>query len=567
MKNRYHPIIISSFLLFSVIISGCNRFTKVDDKKGPSDWFISQRIYPYGKVDYHAYKNSITRRAEMMAAKTERDDLLWLQEGPINIGGRVQDIEMDPADTSIIYVGAASGGIFKSHDGGLNWVSIFDEQPSLSIGDIAIAPSDPDIIFAGTGEPNCGGGSVTYDGMGVYKSTDAGLTWNYSGLDSTRNTGRIMIDPNNPQQVFIATMGDLFANTLQRGVYRSDDGGDTWERILFVSDSTGAIDLVINPLHPDTLYACMWERVRRPTYEHYGGLTCGIYRSYDGGDTWTQLTDGLPAGSDVGRIGIDISQSNPDILYAIYADKTGYFDGIYKTLDNGDSWIQTNDASLGSIFASYGWWFGRIKVDPTDENTAYALGFDEAKTSNGGSSWNISSGGMHVDHHTMFIHPLNPNLIYDGNDGGIYKSTDASSSWTHIKQLPITQFYTSEINFNSPEELYGGTQDNNVIRTLSGGIDDWESIIGGDGFYVLIDPENPNYVYAESQYGALNRSVNGGNTFFGATNGISQGDRKNWNTPVVFNPLNPQSLYYGSNKMYKSENRAANWDVVSGDLT
>jgi photosystem II stability/assembly factor-like uncharacterized protein len=533
----------------------------------PADWFIAQRLYPYGKPDYTAYKEAVIQRAVLLSKDNERDLNAWKPEGPINIGGRIQDIEMDPGNTSIIYAGAASGGIFKSIDDGQSWLPIFDAQPSLSIGDIAIAPSDPNIIFAGTGEPNCGGGSITYDGMGIYKSADAGESWTYSALDSTRNTGRIVVDPKNTDRVFAATIGDLFANGPQRGVYRTLDGGASWEQVLFITDSTGAIDLAINPLHPDTIFACMWERIRRPTYEHYGGASCGIYRSYDGGDSWTLLSSGLPTGVNLGRIGIDISASDPNTLYAIYADKTGFFNGVFKTTNNGDSWAQTNDNGLGNIFASYGWWFGRIKVDPSDPNIVFAIGFDEFKTTDGGNSWDFSGGSMHVDHHTMFIHPLDHNIIFNGNDGGVYKSTDGGSSWTHFLNIPNSQFYTCEIDNNNTNRLYGGLQDNGVVRTLSGAVNDWSGIIGGDGFYVLVDPTNSNYIYGESQYGALLRSTNGGISFLGATAGISNNDRKNWNTPIVFNPQNTKSLYCGTNKLYKTVNRAVNWTAISGDLT
>jgi len=555
------------FILLQRESSGQKNKIEVKKEEGPSDWFTMQRAFPYGKVDYDAYKNALVAKATMAAPNSLRDYLQWQQAGPTNIGGRVQDIEMDRSNTQTIYVGAASGGVFKSNDGGTSWTSIFDAQPSLSIGDIALAPSDPNIIYVGTGEPNCGGGSVTYDGAGVFKSIDSGATWSYVGLDSMRNTGRIAIDPQNPDRVFVATMGDLFSNGNHRGVYRTTDGGQTWEQVLFVSDSTGAIDLAVNPDHPDTLYACMWERVRRFTYEHYGGVTCGMYRSYDGGDTWTELTNGLPTTS-VGRIGIDISQSNPDVLYAIYADKNDNvsFKGVFKTTDGGDSWTETNDNALGSMFASYGWWFGRIKVDPTNDNNVFAIGFETYKTTNGGGSWSVASGSNHVDHHTLYIHPLNHQLIYDGNDGGVYKSTNGAGSWTHITGLPINQFYTSEIDFNNATNLYGGLQDNGVVRTTTGNINDWDGIVGGDGFYVLVDPLNSNYGYGESQYGDLVKTTNGWGSASGATNGINA-SRTNWNTPVCFNPKNPRSLYYGGNKLFKTLNRAQQWNSFSSDLT
>jgi len=554
-------VLLSSFFLFR---EGRNENEKNDE---PSDWFVMQRAFPYGKVDYTAYRTAVQQKATMNDPSSLRDYLQWQPAGPVNIGGRVQDIEMDPNNTNVIYVGSASGGVFKSTDGGTNWTPIFDGEPSLSIGDIAIAPSDPSIVYVGTGEPNCGGGSVTYDGAGIFKSIDSGATWNYVGLDSTRNTGRIVIDPTNSDRVFAATMGDLFANDSHRGVYRSIDGGQTWDQVLFVNDSTGAVDLAINPQHPDTIYAVTWQRVRRFTYEAYYGPGCGIWRSYDGGDTWTQLTSGLPS-SDNGRIGIDISQSNPSVLYAVYTQgSTAGFKGVYKTTNGGDSWSETNDGAMNGDFETYGWWFSRIKIDPTSSNTVFFIGFDLYKTTNGGNSWSFASGSNHVDNHTVYIHPQNHQLVYCGNDGGLYKSTNGGSSWSHFTNIPDNQFYSAEIDNSDPTNLYGGAQDNGVNRTLTGNVDDWSSIIGGDGFYIIVDPTNNNYQYGESQYGALVKSSNGGNFFNGATNGISFSDRFNWNAPIAFNPQNPKSLYFGSQKVYKSVNRAGHWNAISGDLS
>ncbi|MCY7409722.1 MAG: hypothetical protein LH473_05575, partial [Chitinophagales bacterium] len=555
-----------SILILTITFSFLKKNNFEKEKDEPSDWFLMQRAYPFNKVDYAAYKNALKEKAFMYPQNSLRDYLQWEPEGPINIGGRVQDIEMDPTNTSIIYVGSASGGIFKSKDAGTTWEPIFDAQPSLSIGDVAVCSTNPDLIYAGTGEPNCGGGSVTYDGAGIFKSIDAGNNWSYVGLDSTRNTGRIVIDPKNNDRVFAATMGDLFANGKQRGVYRSTDGGTTWKQVLFVSDSTGAVDLAINPGHPDTIYACMWERVRRFTYQKYYGPTCGIYRSYDGGDTWTQLSTGLPT-TDIGRIGIDIAQSSPNVLYSIYTNNAGAIKGVYKTVDGGDTWTNIYTNTLSGMFASYGWWFSRIKADPTNPDIVFAIGFDTYRTINGGIAWTKISGSMHVDHHAIYIHPLDNNLVYAGNDGGVYKSINGGTSWTHFTNIPNNQFYTSEVDYNNPTNLYGGTQDNGVYRTTTGNIDDYKILVGGDGFYVLVDPTDNNYIYGESQYGALSRSTNAGNSFSSATNGISNSARKNWNSPVAFNPQNTKSLYFGANKVYKTVNRAAYWDAISDDLT
>lgn len=563
-------LISISFLFVILFTSDIENISEQLNEELPNDWFFRQRAYPIGEINQAVYLSSL-KQSQMLRKQVEssKDSSFWEFAGPTNIGGRLSDVEMHPSNMDVIYIGAASGGIFKSMDAGLSWQPIFDDALSLSIGDIAIAPSDHEVLYVGTGEANAGGGSQTYDGVGVYKSVDGGENWIYSGLENSRNIGRMVVHPQNPEVVYVAAMGNLFAENPERGIYKTTDGGLSWENILFVSDSTGGIDIVIHPTHPDTLYAVMWERVRRTNRRSYGGWTCGIYRTYDGGNTWQELTNGLPSpGSNVGRIGIDISKSDPNILYAIYADKTGYFEGVYKTENNGDSWIQTNDGSLSGSCQSYGWWFGRIAIDPIDPDIAFVIGFDLYRTTNGGNSWsNVSQAAVHVDQHGLYIHPQNNNFVVLANDGGFYISQNGGSSWSWINNLPITQFYTCEVDEQFPERLYGGAQDNGTNRTMTGNIDDWENIYGGDGFYVLVDPLDNNFVYAEYQYGNFARSTNGGNYFNWAMNGISSSDRMNWCTPVVFDPGNPEILYYGSNRLYKSTNRAQSWSPVSTDLT
>ncbi len=564
------PLIValgSLFWIFNSFIS--NDMSFIAENK-PNEWFFMQRAFPYGEINHETYIQSVKQAQQLRLEQNIKDDsTIWEFAGPTNIGGRLTDVEMHPSNMETIYAAAASGGIFKTIDLGANWEPIFDDALSLSIGDIAIAPSDPDIIYVGTGEANAGGGSQSYDGVGLYKSIDGGDTWEFIGLGQSRNIGRMVVHPQNPEIVYVAAMGNLFADSPDRGIYKTIDGGLSWENILYVSDSTGGIDVVIHPDNPDTVFAAMWERVRRPNRRSYGGWTCGIHRTIDGGQTWTELDNGLPSpGGNVGRIGIDISKSDPSILYAIYADKTGYFEGLYKSSDNGDSWTQTNDGSLNNCYQSYGWWFGRVSVDPVDPDIAYVIGFDLYKTSNGGNSWsNISEWDVHVDQHGLYAHPQNNDFVVIANDGGLYISQNGGDSWNWINNLPITQFYTCEVDYQYPERLYGGTQDNGTNRTMTGSTDDWESIYWGDGFYVLVDPTDNNYVYAEYQYGNFAKSTNGGNSFNTAMNGISSSDRKNWNTPVVFDPSNPEILYYGANRLYKTTNRASNWTAISTDLT
>jgi len=568
MIRRLIPLLLPAILVLLFSIPSNNKKEKAG--KYPNEWFRMQRAYPFGSINYEARDLALEQFSEKKQEGSPLRNSEAIFEGPVNTGGRISALAMHPDDVNTVYAGAASGGVFKSINGGASWDAIADDLMSLSIGDIEIALSDPDVIYVGTGEANAGGGSLTYDGFGMYRSDDAGATWEHIGLTNSGSIGRIAVHPQDPDIVYVAAMGRLFSNNMERGIFKTVDGGQNWEKVLYLSSMTGGIDVLVHPGHPDTVYAAMWQRERTPEQRTYGGIECGIYRSYDGGDNWAELTSGLPSPSpNAGRIGIDISRSDPEILYAIYADKTGYFDGIFKTTDNGDNWAQTNDGNLSGMYSSYGWWFGRIAVDPTDPDNVFGIGFDLYKTDNGGQSWYNTSGPVHVDQHDIIIHPLNNEYIVLGNDGGVYTSFDggAASSWDHLQNIPITQFYTCEIDEQNPERLYGGTQDNGTNRTMTGSIDDWEHIYWGDGFYVLVDPEDNDYVYAEYQYGNFARSTNGGNSFTPALTGISSEDRKNWNTPVVFDPLNPEVLYYGANRLYRSPNRAVSWQVISPDLT
>ena len=535
----------------------------------PGDWFFLQRAFPHNDINHEVYQAAVKQAAEERKAnKALKSSGGWEFAGPLNIGGRVTAVAMHPGEMETFYIGAASGGVFKTTDAGDSWSPIFDDQPTLSIGDIALAPSDPNIIYVGTGEANAGGGSVSYEGLGIFKSENGGETWQPLGLEASGSIGRLAIHPEDPDICYVAAMGRMFSENSQRGVFRTTDGGQSWEQVLYLNDSTGAIDIILNPQNPDIVYAAMWERVRRPDRRSYGGPSCGIYRSTDGGDTWQELTNGLPTGSNVGRIGITISPSDPDILYSIYADKIGYFEGVYKTLNGGDTWQPTNDGSLSNMYYSYGWWFGRIRVDPVNPDIVYGIGFDLYKTSNGGNSWsNISGWNVHVDQHGLNAHPENNNFVVLGNDGGVYISENGGNSFTHLENLPITQYYTCEMDYQYPERLYGGTQDNGTNRTMTGSLTDWNAIYGGDGFYVLVNPENNQYVYAESQYGGLGRSTNGGSSFSSATSGISYSDRFNWMSPLVFDPNDPSILYFAGNRVYKSTNHAASWTAISSDLS
>jgi photosystem II stability/assembly factor-like uncharacterized protein len=463
-----------------------------------------------------------------------------------------------------VYAGAATGGVFKSTDLGNTWFPVFDEQAVLPVGDIAVDPTDGNILYVGTGEAN--GGHNNFAGAGVYKTTDGGFTWTSAGLEATVSIGRILIDPLNPQRVFVAAVGSYFGPQPERGVYRSTDGGVTWEQSLFVSDSTGAIDLAMHPSNPLILYAAMWERVRRPESSHLFGPTSGVYRSTDGGDTWHELTNGLPdaALTDIGRIGLALSPTSPSVVYALFTDGYNYA-GTFKTTNGGDSWLNADpDFEASGGFFGFSWYFGQIRVHPSDPNHIWILDGELIRSTNGGASFTMQVP-FHVDYHALAYHPRNPSILFAGNDGGIDVSMNGGTYWVEVPSLPITQFYEIGLDFLNPQRLYGGTQDNGTVRTLTGAFDDWVDIYGGDGFYVSVDPTNSNVIYAESQYGFLGRSDNGGTSWVFIFDG--NGDPTNWSTPVVMDPTDHLTLYYGSNRVWRTTNAGNTWTVLSGDLT
>lgn len=538
----------------------------------PAEWAWMQRTFPFWKADNEAFRDEMKKAQLMRSTATDYKLYPVTFAGPNNIGGRISDIEFNPQDPNIVYAGAATGGVFKSIDMGVTWLPVFDDQSFLPIGDIAVDPLHPDTVYVGTGESN--GGHNNLPGGGIYKSTDGGATWQFTGLGNTVSTGRIVINPQHPESLYVASVGSYFGPNPERGIFLSTDGGQTWNSSLFISDSTGAIDVVIDPNNPQRLMASMWERVRRPNSSHLYGPTSGIYRSLDGGASWTELTTNLPnpSATNVGRIGLAIHQANPDIVYALYTSGS-YYSGFYKTSNFGTTWTDVDpDDEIGYGTSSFSWYFGQVRVHPTNPDIVYALDVSFMRSTDSGANWPIMYGYggpsvLHVDHHALAINPNDPNYLLEGNDGGINISTDGGVNWTKVAELPVTQFYEIGLDYNNPQRLYGGTQDNGTLRTLTGNVGDWTRIYGGDGFYVIVDHTNSNVIYAESQNGYLGKSTDGGNFFSYALNGINSTEPTNWSTPVVMDPNNNNTLYYGTDRVYRTANGADSWTAISPDLT
>lgn len=543
-----------------------------EPEMGPNDWMYNQRAYPHNHIDFAAYRDAVqqTMRAKSEVAAQSRNNLEWEVAGPLNIGGRITDIALHPTDQGIIYAGTSVGGIFKSVDTGATWVPVFEDQGVLTIGNLTIVEADPDVLYVGTGEANGSATSGAFFGTGVYKSTDAGASWTHVGLENSQHIGRVLLRPGTTDTVYAAAAGLLYGKSEDKGLYRSYDGGGTWEKVLFISDSTSVIDVAIDYDSPNVVYAATWERIRRPWGRSYGGVTSGIWRSLDGGDTWEQLVDNLPVNNpETGRIGLATTRAQSGLVFATFTSNpiSNRFAGVYKSEDFGNTWERVDDSfSLSNVFASFGWFFGNIRISPHDPEKLFVLGVPLMQSLDGGENWFEVGFENHVDNHGLEVHLENPDFVVSGNDGGIYISHNGGITYDHVQTLPITQFYEVAIDNLVPERLFGGSQDNGTLRTTTGGLADWERILGGDGFHVIVDPTNSNYVFAEYQWGNLFRSEDGGESFFSSFSAPDE-DRTNWNTPVVLDPSNSEIMYYGANRVYRSINRGQNWWPISGDLT
>ncbi|MBI1182788.1 glycosyl hydrolase [bacterium] len=490
--------------------------------------------------------------------------------GPALTSGRVVDVAVVPSKPWVWYVAAAAGGVWKTNNNGVTFTPVFDSEGSYSIGCISIDPNNENVIWVGSGENN-NQRSVAY-GDGVYKSEDGGKTWKNMGLKSSEHIGMISIDPRNSEVVYVAAYGPLWSEGGERGLYKSTDGGKTWNNILHVSDYTGVNEVHLNPKNPDIIYATAHQRMRHVFTYIGGGPESAIYRSTDGGKTFDILKNGLPSGVDVGRIGLDISPVNPDVVYAIVEAQYNK-GGIFKSLDRGASWSKMND------FNTSGNYYQKIICDPKEVNKLYIMDTYARYSKDGGKTIErITINNKHVDDHCIWVDPSNTNHWIMGCDGGLYETWDQSNNWLFKANLPITQFYKVAVDNDQPfYNVYGGTQDNFSLggpaRTLSdNGIlnADWFVTNGGDGFESQIDPSNPDIVYAQAQYGYLVRydRKSGESLFIQPQPGENEAAyRWNWDAPLLISPHNPQRLYFAANKIFKSNDRGNSWETISPDLT
>ncbi len=552
--------------------------------RGPAQAMTSEPAPTYGGIAGSAFARTGRASASAAAAIAATSDaavdavsgMTFRNIGPAIMGGRVADLAVVEDDPSVFYVGLASGGVFKTVNRGTSFEPVFDDQPTASVGDVTVSQQNPNLVWVGSGEPN-NRQSSPY-GNGVYRSLDGGRNWSHMGLDETRHIGRIQIDYHDNDTVYVAALGHLWGPNEERGVFRTRDGGETWERVLFVNEDTGVVDLAMDPQDPKTLFAAAYQRRRTAGGFSGGGPGSGIYRSFDGGDTWERLSDGLPTAA-MGRIGLDIYRRDGNLVYATVEAGQGR-GGVYRSQDRGDTWEHLSTQNNRPMY------YSQIRVDPSDPQRIYSGGSSLFASEDGGRTFRgDAAAGVHLDHHAMWIDPNNSDHIILAGDGGVSVTFDRTETWRQLRNMVISQFYEIGVDMRDPYYVCGGLQDNGSwcgpSRTLTNlGIRnrDWYNIGGGDGFYVRIDPEDSSILFAESQGGNINRR--------NVTTGESQRIRPlpraqgagpdtgedvdfawNWNTPFLISEHDNSVIYVGSSHLMKSTDRGLSWEAISPDLT
>ena len=511
----------------------------------------------------------------LVAAQAPADSILarglvFRGIGPALMGGRISEIAVAQKGTvgSVIYIAAATGGVWRSTNAGVSWTSLFDSVRAPSIGAVAVAPSNPDVVWVGTGEPQNMRSSSW--GNGVYKSTDGGRTWSAPMLPKSQHIGRIVIDPRDPNVVYVAAVGPLWAPGGERGLFKTSDGGRTWTNTREISQYTGFTEVVMDPLNPDVLYAASYQRERRAYSFLPAGPETAIWKTTDGARTWTKLTSGLPTG-ELGRIGLSVCRSRPNTVYAVIHAR-GNTGGTFRSDDAGATWRQTNNVN------STAWFYGQIRCDPSDPDHVIRLAPSSQQSWDGGRTYvGFATAGTHADHHALWINPQAPEQMILGTDGGLYLSWDRGQTWDHVQSIPLAQFYAISVDDARPfYHVYGGLQDNaawgapnQTRKTFGTSNADWSRFVGGDGFYSVADPTDHNFVYSASQNGVISRY----DARTGQAKNIrpvakpGEAHRYNWSAPILPSRHVPRQLYFAANYLFRSNDRGDSWQTISPDLT
>ena len=526
-------------------------------------------------------------QAQAPDLQTTMSSLTFREIGPALMGGRISSLAVVESKPQVFYLGTATGGLWRTDNHGTSWTPLFDDQPTSTIGDVAVDQNNPNLVWVGTGEPQNRQSSPW--GNGVYKSTDGGASWSHMGLEATKHIGRVLIHPRDPQTVYVAAVGDLWASNPERGVYRTRDGGQSWERVLHIDEHTGAIDLVMDPNDPSTLFAAMYQRRRTGFGFNGGGPGSGIYRTMDAGDSWTELTEGLPEG-DKGRIGLAVFRQDGNVVYALVeadARSAGQGfgrsagpsqSGLFRSMDRGATWEKMSDTNPRPMY------YSKVRIDPSNPDRIYVLGSALMVSDDAGRTFRSDGATqIHVDHHDLWINPEDPDHLILGSDGGVSASWDGTAHWRMFDNIALGQFYTISHDMRDPYYVCGGLQDNDPwcgpsnTRSFHGiRHQDWYETAYGDGFWTVVDPTDSTIVFSESQNGNMNRYdlITGEKTPLRPLTGPREnGDtaktyRFNWNSPLLISRHDPATIFLGGNYLMRSRNRGMSWEEVGGlDLT
>ncbi len=519
--------------------------------------------------DYRTWAQS----TDIESIKEAANSLEFRAIGPAVMGGRIADIAVNPHNPNNWFIAVGSGGLWKTNNQGITWTPVFDSQPSYSIGTVTIDPNNPSVVWVGTGE-NVSGRHVGW-GDGVYRSVDAGATWQQMGLADSEHIGKILIDPRNSDVIFVAAEGPLWSSGGQRGLFKSNDGGKTWEQTLQIDENTGVTDVEFDPSNPDILYAAAYQRRRHTWSLLAGGPQSGIYKSTDNGETWKKITTGLPK-SDMGKIGLTVTPADPQLVYATI-EANDENKGFYRSTDKGESWKKRNSYISGGTGPHY---YQEIEASPTNPDLIYQMDVFLHVTRDGGKSFNYLGTGRekHSDNHALWIDPDNDQHLLAGTDGGLYETFDEGTTWRHFPNLPISQFYKIALDNSEPfYDIVAGAQDLGTLigpsrTTNAEGVrnQDWYVPLGADGYDAAFDPEDPNIVYVEIQQGLLHRLNRETEEVLNIQPQPAPNDppeRFNWDSPILISPHDNKTLYFGSQRLWRSRDQGNSWEPISGDLT